>query len=86
MIAHGIHDHYGEISVATALEGKQSEHAEIERHIREFLASGKTITVIPIGQSGTLDGVYGSLAARITKNKRNKVAKMYDDNPEDEQE
>lgn len=77
---------FGDISVATALQGKQAEHAEIDRHLSNFLASGKTITVIPTGQSGTIDGVYGALAKRVTKNKRSRTAKLYDDNPEDEQE
>lgn len=77
---------FGDISVSTALQGKQAEHAEIDRQLSTFLASGKTITVIPFGQSGTIDGIYGALAKRVTKNKRISVAKLYDDNPEDEQE
>lgn len=81
---------YGDISVATACQGKQREHAEIDRQLAEYLARGNQIQTIPSGTSGATNGVYGPLAKHATKVQRQKAAKLaaklYDDQPDEQQE
>lgn len=81
---------YGDISVDTALQGKMQEHREIERQIQEFTAAGNQIAVLPVGASGTSNGVYGSIAKHLNKVQKKKAAqlaaKLYDDSSDEEQE
>lgn len=59
---------------------RAAEHNAIERDINRYLASGKPIIVIPRGQSGTPDGLYGAMGHNIRS--RAKQKKLYDDIPE----
>lgn len=81
---------YGDISVQTACQGKQHEHAEMERQLSEYLARGGKILTIPPGVSGTTNGVYGSIAKHLNKVQKKKAAKLaaklYDDPSDEEQE